>query len=95
MPNYRRNFVPGGTFFFTVTLRDGICNPVAYVLYIGGDYKTFRAVGRNRRYSAVFRRMDEVPSGAIRLRLLRPTFGLHQPVSQVGRSRLFGGRPTC
>ncbi len=20
MPNYRRNFVPGGTFFFTVTL---------------------------------------------------------------------------
>jgi putative transposase len=22
MPDYRRNFVPGGTFFFTVTLRD-------------------------------------------------------------------------
>ncbi len=39
MPSYRRNFVAGGCYFFTVNLlerqrtpkRDGVCNPVPHV----------------------------------------------------------------
>ena len=49
MVGYRRNFIPGGTYFFTVTLADRRSN--ALVDHIGALRSAFRAARRERPFT--------------------------------------------
>jgi putative transposase len=49
MVRYRRNFIPGGTYFFTVTLADRCSN--ALVDHIGTLRSAFRTARRARPFA--------------------------------------------
>lgn len=49
MVRYRRNFIPGGTYFFTVTLADR--RSIALVNHIGALRSAFRAAHRARPFA--------------------------------------------
>jgi len=49
MVRYRRNFIPGGTYFFMVTLADRRSN--ALVNHIGALRSAFRAASRSRPFA--------------------------------------------